>query len=69
MNVRDEIDRWAAEQDKAALLWLLGRYPRESQWSFVAKCRHVRYGKMSYQTYREWGPTPEGLTLYRAWHT
>ena len=67
MTVRDEINKYASEQDKDALLWLLDRYHRQSQWQFVAKCRHVQHGEKSYHSHRVWSPTPEGMTLYRAW--
>ena len=64
MNVRDEIDKFAKEEDKLVLNWLLDKYHYESQWRFVAKCTHVRYGTQSYQTNRVWSPTDEGRALY-----
>ena len=57
MQVRAEIQLFALEEDKAALLWLLGKYHWQSQWRFVAQCEPVRYGPSSYQTHRRWFPT------------
>lgn len=65
MNVALEIERHAAEGDKAALRWLFSRYHRESQWHFVASCEHRRYGVLSYETNRVWSPTIEGRALYK----
>ena len=65
MNIRDEIRLHADEADKPALNWLFGRYHWATQWSFVAKCEHVRYGVESYKVYRRWTPTEEGRVLYR----
>jgi hypothetical protein len=65
MNVRDEIRLHAKAEDKPALNWLFGRYHWASQWGFVAKCEHVRYGVESYKTYRVWSPTVEGVAIYK----
>lgn len=64
MNVRDEINAYAKEDDKPVLLWLFGRYSWASRWYFVADMKPVRYGLLSYETYRVWHPTPEGRILY-----
>jgi hypothetical protein len=64
MNVRQEILDNSAEHEVEALTWLLDHYSRESKWHFVARCIHVRYGKLSYQTNRVWTPTPEGWVLF-----
>ena len=64
MNVRLEIEKFSDEKDKPILNWLFDRYHWQSQWKFVAKCRHQRYGAYSYQTNRIWSPTEEGLSLY-----
>jgi hypothetical protein len=66
MNVRKEIALYAAPEHVPALLWLLERYSMSSQWGFVARCEHVRYGPASYQTHRRWAPTREGEILYAA---
>ncbi|PKO58764.1 MAG: hypothetical protein CVU24_16625 [Betaproteobacteria bacterium HGW-Betaproteobacteria-18] len=64
MNVRDEIDKFADEADKPVLHWLFDRYHMASEWGFVAKCTHQRYGTRSYETNRVWTPTEEGRALY-----
>jgi hypothetical protein len=64
MNVRTEIERYAADSDKAVLLWLFERYHLASQWRFVAKCEFVSTGVQSYQSRRVWSPTYEGRALY-----
>lgn len=64
MNVREEINKFASEADKPVLIWLFGKYHMESQWRFVAKCDHQRYGTQSYQTNRVWSPTGDGQALH-----
>lgn len=64
MNVRNEINKFADEADKPVLHWLLDKYHMQSQWRFVAKCTHQRYGTQSYQTKCVWSPTEEGRALY-----
>lgn len=66
MNILDEVNTFSSTADKLALHWLFGKYHRASQWAFVAKCHHQRYGTQSYQTNRVWTPTKEGWTLYHA---
>ena len=62
MNITQEIE---GSPDVAALRWLFARYHMSSQWQFVARCEHRRYGTQSYEIRRVWHPTQEGLTLYR----
>jgi len=64
MNVKQEITDRSNEEDKPILFWLFERYHMESEWRFVARCEHVRYGPLSYETNRVWSPTPEGKKLY-----
>ena len=64
MNIRDEIERYSADNDKPVLHWLFDHYHMVSQWSFVARCAHQRYGALSYETNRSWYPTKEGRALY-----
>lgn len=66
MNVRNEIEQHSAPGDKPILFWLLERYPYQSQFRFVAKCTHKRYGRLSFEMHRIWVPTPEGRMLYAA---
>lgn len=65
MDVKREIKKFSAPEDKKILLGLFERYHWESQWRFVAKCRLERYGKLSFQTNRVWFPTEEGKILYK----
>jgi 23S rRNA A2030 N6-methylase RlmJ len=64
MNVKKEIEDHSSNLNKPILYWLFKYYHLQSQWDFVAKCIHQRYGNFSYQTYRIWYPTQEGLILY-----
>lgn len=66
MNVRKEIDMYAAEEHKPILHWLLTRYRMESQFRFVARCHFERYGHRSYEVNRVWYPTQEGEIIYQA---
>jgi hypothetical protein len=63
MNVREEILA-GPEADRDVLIWLVERYHWESQWRFVASCKHEPYGPYSYQTRRVWIPTREGQVLF-----
>ena len=63
-GIRGEIIRFASDKDIPILLWLFEKYHIESQWHFVARCIHQKYGKFSYQTNRIWKPTKEGYILY-----
>lgn len=64
MNIRDEIEQFAAEKDKIILKWLLTYYSRPPQWNFVAKVVHTQYGCIVHQLVRIWAPTREGRALY-----
>lgn len=64
MKVRKEIELYSDPSNKEALEWLFDRYHWESQWSFVACCKFVKYGDFSYQYRRIWSPTKEGLAIY-----
>jgi hypothetical protein len=65
MNVRKEIEKYSAEEDKQILLDLFDKYHFESQWSFVADAWFQRYGKFSYEVNRIWVPTKEGRILHK----
>jgi len=64
-DIKDEINKFSLNADKPILLWLLHKYPYESQWRFVTKCSLEKYGKFSYQYHRIWSPTEEGYVLYK----
>ena len=64
MNIRSEIDRFSAEDDRPMLRWLFDRYHWESQWRFVASHSSQRYGIRSYEVHHVWAPTIEGRLLY-----
>ena len=64
MKIKDEIDKFSLESDKAILHWLFDRYHLETQWNFVAKVELKRYGVYSYQVNRIWSPTEEGLAIH-----
>ena len=65
MNVRNEIERFAKEDDKPILLGLFSRYHWASQWRFVATCILKKRGEASYECDRVWSPTEEGRILYK----
>lgn len=64
MNIQNEIDKFAKEEDKPILHWLFRKYHMASQWYFVANCSWKRYGKLSYEANRVWYPSEEGKILY-----
>lgn len=64
MKVRDEIEKFAGEDDKPILRWLFERYHMESQWQFVARCMWQRYGTQSYMVNRVWVPSAAGYQLF-----
>lgn len=66
MNVRDEIKKYAAPEDREILEWLFDRYHMQSSWNVVAFCRFKRYGKLSYETHRVWVPQPAGRSLFNS---
>jgi hypothetical protein len=66
MNIRAEIDNYAAEADRPILHWLFDKYHWNSMWGFVTYCTWDRYGTQSYEVNRVWAPTLEGRILYQA---
>jgi hypothetical protein len=64
MKVRDEIKKYASEDDKPVLLWLFERYHWASEWNFVARCTWKQYGTQSYMVHRVWIPSAAGYQLY-----
>ncbi len=65
MNVREEIHKFASEEHKPILLWLLTNYSSERKFNFLARCKFERYGVYSFQVARVWEPTREGLAVYQ----
>jgi hypothetical protein len=68
MKVRDEINRYAKEENKPILNWLFDKYHMQSQWSFVARCTFDRFGTAYFQANRVCAPTAEGRILYAFAH-
>ena len=66
MEIKQEIEKFSAEEDKQVLLDLFTQYHWESDWRFVTTCRKERYGKLSYEVKRIWVPTKAGRIIY--WH-
>jgi hypothetical protein len=66
MNVRDEIEKYASEEDKPVLRWLFERNHWESQWTYVANCEIRNPEKRFMCGYRVWSPTPGGRNQYEA---
>lgn len=64
MKVREEIERYADEEDKESLLTVFNQYHWSSQWNVLATCDHVKYGNHSYQTHRKWRLTLLGAHVY-----
>lgn len=64
MKIREEIKKFASEDDKPVLNWLFDRYHYQSEWSFVADCTFEKYGYRSYESNRIWTPTKEGRAIY-----
>lgn len=65
MNVKEEIEQFAKDEDKPILLKLFSKYHLKSQWGFVAKCTFQKYGEAYYECNRIWSPTEEGLAIYK----
>lgn len=61
MNVKDEIEKYAAEVDKPALRWLFSFNHMASEWHQVAGCTFV--GKFP-NSVRVWKPHGNGVTLW-----
>lgn len=66
MNVRDEIEKHAAEADKPALRWLFERNHWATEWYYVATCVIINPDKKFMGGYRVWSPTPGGQNQYDA---
>lgn len=64
MSIVTDINKYASTEDKPVLLWLFNRYPMRSNWNFVATCKHIKTGKLSYEYAIVWQPTTEGTILY-----
>ena len=65
MNVKNEIEKFAKEEDKPILLGLFSKYHMSDEWHFVANVKFESYGKLSIQSNRIWSPTEEGRILYK----
>ena len=63
MNVKDEIEKYAKEEDKPALRWLFERNHWSSQWHYVADCR---FGERGLHAPRIWFPKPAGRAMFEA---
>jgi hypothetical protein len=63
MDVRKEIEKYAAEEDKPVLRWLFERNHWASQWYYVAACKLD--GKFP-NCWRIWSPKPGGRNQYEA---
>lgn len=61
MKVRDEIEKYAAEDDKPILRWLFERNHMESQWSYVAT---FLWAGKSPESYHVWKPRETGRSMY-----
>lgn len=66
MKVKDEIEKYASEDDKPALRWLFERYHMQSEWNIMAFCRFDRWGKAYFECNRIWFPTAAGRGAYDA---
>ena len=66
MKIRDEIAKYAAEEDKPCLNWLFDKWHMSSEWysNILAICRFEKHGTQSYQSHRVWVPTTAGRILY-----
>ena len=63
MKASEEIKKWANEEDKEILLWLISRYHYQSDFYFVAGCRFE--GKYGFEEVKKiWYPRIEGIVLY-----
>lgn len=66
MKVREEINKFASEEDKPVLLWLLDKFHMASEWGVKLFCTFLKYGNYSYQSNRVWHPTATGLSIYKS---
>ncbi len=64
MNVREEINAHAIEQNKPILTWLFDRYHMQSEWFFVAHCARKKEPRAKYGSVRVWSPSEAGQRLY-----
>ena len=62
MKIREEIKRYAKDDDKDALEWLFSKWHWSSEWGFVAKCTFR--DKPYPNNHRIWTPTEAGRILY-----
>ena len=65
MNIKDEINKYAIEEDKPVLLWLFEKYHWSSEWHFVVTCHFEKRGNDSLPTSRVWTPKKEGRLLFK----
>ena len=65
MKVREEIKRYAKEEDKPILNWLLDNYSMQSEFMFLVKCDWVKNDKPMFRGKRLWIPKIEGRLLYK----
>jgi len=68
MKIKEEIEKYAEPRDKKMLLWLADHYHYASEWRLVARFTSVRYGNQSYEVYRKWEPTEEGVHIYNGFN-
>ena len=66
MNIKKDIEKFSLAEDKPVLFWLFKNYHWQSQWNFVAKCKHEPYQKdVRFSPIKLiWYPTEEGKILY-----
>lgn len=66
MKVREEIEQYALEEDKEALLWLLEKFHWASEWFFVVEhAGSKKTGRYSYDFATIWKPTKAGAILFK----
>ncbi len=63
MKIRDEIRRFAEDEDKECLLWLSYNKYWVSHWHLVANHRFER-GFPECEVKRIWSPTKDGRLIY-----
>lgn len=64
MNVRDEINKYAAKDDREALNWLFDHYHMQSEWNFVARCSFEKLNGPAKPSVRVWSPSSAGRSLF-----
>ena len=61
MNIRNEIEKYAPEDEKPALRWLFDHYHMQSEWNIMSTCSFEgRYPN----SHRIWHPSASGWSLY-----